>query len=182
MLSKKVNDAVNGQIALELYSSYLYVAMGAWLQAEGFLGSAHWMGLQAREEIYHANKFYTYLLERGGEVKLGPIEAPPCKWASPNEVFEKALAHEEKVSGLINNLMTLAKAEKDHAAEIFLQWFVTEQVEEESSLQDIIRKLKLSSGQGAGMFMIDQELGARALSPIVAAALAGTPSTGGTAA
>jgi len=173
MLSKKMTAALNAQVVAELYSSYLYVAMSAWLQTEGHLGGAHWMSLQAREEIYHATKLYNYILDRGAEVKLGPIEAPPAKWKSPLEVFEKAYAHEQKVTGLINNLMTLAKAENDHAAEIFLQWFVTEQVEEEASAQEVIQKYKLAAGQGAGLFMIDQELAARTLSVAVKDALTG---------
>ena len=174
MLSKKMTAAINSQVVAELYSSYLYVAMSAWLQSEGHLGGAHWMSLQAREEIFHATKLYNYILDRGAEVKLGPIEAPPAKWKSPLEVFEKAYAHEQKVTGLINNLMTLAKAENDHAAEIFLQWFVTEQVEEEASAQEVIQKYKLAAGQGAGLFMIDQELAARTLSAAVKDALTGT--------
>ncbi|MDR2947096.1 MAG: ferritin [Candidatus Adiutrix sp.] len=175
MLSKKMTAAINSQVVAELYSSYLYVAMGAWLQTEGYLGAAHWMGLQAREEVFHATKFYNYLLERGAEVKLGAIEAPPFKWKSALEVFEKSYAHEQKVTALIHNLMSLAKAESDHAAEIFLQWFVTEQVEEESSVQEIIQKYKLAAGQGAGLFMIDQELAARTLSVLVKDALTATP-------
>ncbi len=174
MLSKKMLNALNGQIAAELYSSYLYVSMGAWLQSEGLLGAANWMGLQAREEIFHTQKFYNYILDRDGQVKLGPIEAPPSKWKSPQELFEAAYAHEQKVTGLINNLMTLAKAEGDHASEIFLQWFVTEQIEEETSTQEVARKFKLAAGQNAAVFMIDQELAARALSAEVSAALTGT--------
>lgn len=175
MLSKKMTTALNAQIVAELYSSYLYAAMGAWLQTEGHLGAAKWMSLQVREEMFHSGKFYNYILERGGQVKLGPVEAPPAKWKSPQEVFEAAYDHEQKVSALINNLMTLAKGESDHATEIFLQWFVTEQMEEETMVLDIARKYKLAGDQGAGLFMIDQELGARTLSALVKDALTGTP-------
>jgi Ferritin-like protein len=175
MLSKKMTTALNGQIVAELYSSYLYVSMSAWLQSEGHLGAAKWMGLQAREEVYHADKFYQYILDRGGLVKLGAIEAPPAKWKTPLEVFEDAYAHEQKVTALINNLMTLAKAENDHASEIFLQWFVTEQIEEEASTLEVAQKYKLAAGQGAAIFMIDQELGTRTLSTLVKDALTGTP-------
>ncbi len=174
MLSKKMTAAVNGQIVAELYSSYLYVAMSAWLQTEGHLGAANWMGLQAREEVYHAQKFFKYILDRGAQVKLGAIDAPPAKWKSPQDVFEAAYAHEQKVTALINNLMTMAKEEGDHASEIFLQWFVTEQIEEEASALEVAQKYKLAAGQGAGMFMIDQELGARTLSVMVKDALTGT--------
>jgi len=177
MLSKKMTTALNGQIVAELYSSYLYAAMGAWLHSEGYPGAAHWIGLQVREEIFHAGKMYSYMLERGGQVKLGPVEAPPFKWKSPQEVFEAAYAHEQKVTGLINNLMTLAKSENDHASEIFLQWFVTEQIEEEASTLDIAQKYKLAASQAAGLLMIDQQLGARVLSAMVKDALTGTPPT-----
>lgn len=171
MLSKKMTTAMNNQVTAELYSSYLYVSMSAWLKAEGHPGAAHWMGLQAREEVFHASKIYNYILDRGSQIKLGAIEAPPMKWKSPLEVFEAAYAHEQKVTALINNLMTLAKSEGDHASEIFLQWFVTEQIEEEASTLDAAQKYKLASGQGAGLFMIDQELGARVLSVEVKNAL-----------
>lgn len=174
MISKKMTTALNNQVTAELYSSYLYVSMSAWLKAEGSPGAAHWMGLQAREEVFHAMKMYNYILDRGGQVKLGAIEAPPLKWKSPLDVFEAAYAHEQKVSALINNLMTLAKSENDHALEIFLQWFVTEQVEEEASALDVAQKYKLAAGQGAGLFMIDQELGGRALSAEVKDALTAT--------
>ncbi len=173
MLSKKLTAAFNAQVAAELYSSYLYVSMSAWLESEGFPGAANWMSLQAREEIFHAQKLYQYVLDRGAQIKLGAVEAPPFKWKSALDVFEGAYAHEQKVTALINSLMSLAKAENDHAAEIFLQWFVNEQVEEEKSAMDIIQKLKLA-GAGAGVFMIDQELAARVLSQIVKDALTGT--------
>lgn len=179
MLSKKMTAAINGQIGAELYSSYLYAAMGAWLQSEGYPGAAGWMGLQVREEMFHAGKMYDYILGRGGQVKLGPIEAPPFKWKSPQDVFEAAYAHEQKVTGLINNLLTLARSENDHASEIFMQWFVTEQIEEEASTLEIAQKYRLADGQGAGVFMIDQQLGARTLSVAVKNALTGTPPPAG---
>jgi len=173
MLSKKMTTALNAQIAAELYSSYLYVSMSAWLQSEGLPGAARWMGLQAREEVFHSQKIYNYLLDRDGQVKLGAIEAPPFKWKSPQELFEAAHAHEQKVTGLINSLMNLAKSEGDHASEIFLQWFVTEQIEEEASALEAVRKFKLAAGQNAALFMVDQELGARGLSALVSQALTG---------
>lgn len=175
MLSKKITTAINGQITAELYSSYLYAAMGAWLHSEGYPGAAKWMGLQVREEIFHAGKMYSYILDRGGQVRLGPVEAPPFKWKSPQEVFEAAYAHEQMVTGLINNLMSLARSENDHASEIFLQWFITEQIEEEAGTLEIAQKYKLAAGQGAGLFMIDQQLGTRMLSAAVKDALTGTP-------
>lgn len=175
MLSKKITAAINAQIAAELYSSYLYISMSAWLQSEGFPGAANWMSLQAREEVFHAQKFYKHVLDRGALIKLAAIEAPPFKWKTPLEVFEASYAHEQKVTAMINSLMSLAKAESDHASEIFLQWFVTEQIEEESTAQEVVQKFKLATGGGAGFFMIDQELGARTLSQLVKDALTGTP-------
>ncbi|MDR0882405.1 MAG: ferritin [Candidatus Adiutrix sp.] len=177
MISKKMTTALNAQVTAELYSSYLYVSMSAWLQAEGHQGAAHWMSLQAREEIYHVIKFYNFILDRGGQIRLGPIEAPPAKWKSALEVFEQAHAHEQKVTALIDSLMTLAKSESDHASEIFLQWFVTEQTEEEANTLATAQKYKLAAGQGAGLFMIDQELAARTLTVLVKDALTGVPPT-----
>ena len=173
MFSKKLCAAFNGQITMELYSAYLYLAMSAWLQSEGCPGAARWMSLQAREEAFHAGKFFGFIPRRGGQVKLGAIEAPPARWKSPLEVFEAAHAHEQKVTALIENLMSLAKAEGDHASELFLGWFVTEQIEEEAAALETARKYKLAAGQGTGLILIDQELGARVLSAAVKDALGG---------
>lgn len=174
MLSKKMTTTLSAQVVAELYSSYMYVAMNAWLQTQGHPGAAHWMSIQAREEIQHAMMLYNYILDRDGEVKLGAIEAPPAKWKSPLAVFEAALAHECKVTAMINNLMTLAKGEGDHASEIFLQWFVTEQVEEEATAKEVVQKYTLlADSQGSGLYLIDQELGARTLSAGLKAALTG---------
>ena len=172
MISKTMTSAFNDQIVAELYSSYLYLSMNAWLQTEGFLGSAKWMSLQVREEVVHAQKLYSFILERGGEVKLGAIDAPPAKWNSPLNVFEDALVHERKVTMLINKLMTTAKEEHDHASEIFLQWFVTEQVQEEATASEIAQKFKLA-GSGSGLFLVDRELGTRILDATTQTALAG---------
>jgi len=175
MLSKKMTTAFNGQITAELYSSYLYLAMNAWLAAEGLPGAARWMALQVREEVFHAQKFFNHILDRGGRIALAPIEAPAPKWKTPLEIFEAAHAHEQKVTALLNSLMNLARTENDHASELFLGWFITEQVEEEATAQETARKFKLAAGQGAALFLIDQELGARALSLEIKNALTGTP-------
>ena len=174
MFSKKMLGLLNGQLVAESYSGYLYLAMSAWLQNEGHVGAAKWMSFQAREEFYHAMKFFKYIQDRGGQVKLGAIDAPSDKWNAPLEIFEEAYRHEQKISALINNLMTQAKSEGDHASEIFLQWFVTEQIEEESTVLEVVGKYKLAAGQGSALFMIDQELGARTLSVMVQNALTGT--------
>jgi len=160
-----MEDALNEQINAELYSAYLYMSMSAYFENEGLNGFAHWMKFQAQEEQLHAEKFYSYINERNGRVILKAIDAPPVKWDSALAVFKNALAHEEKITGLINNLVNLAIEEKDHAAHQFLQWFVEEQVEEESNVRNVIDELNLIGGGGSGMFMLNRELGQRVFTP-----------------
>lgn len=162
MLSKNMAESLNEQIKYELYSSYLYLGMSAYFQDAGLPGFAHWMRLQAEEELRHTMKFYDYILERGDKVKLSSVEAPPASWKNPLDVFEKTLAHEREVTARINRLASLARKEEDFAAEIFLQWFVAEQVEEESGVCDVLNRLKLIKGEGQGLFLLDKELGGRA--------------------
>ncbi|MBI5251320.1 MAG: ferritin [Desulfomonile tiedjei] len=161
MINEKIQDAFNEQLNAELYSSYLYLSMAAYFQSVNLEGLASWMRCQAQEEILHAMKFYNFINERAGRVLLAAIEGPPIKWESPLAAFEDAYRHEEKVTGLINNLVDLAIQEKDHAANAFLQWFVNEQVEEESSVDAVVHQLKLAGDQGSGLFMIDRELATR---------------------
>ncbi|MBN2376627.1 MAG: ferritin [Sedimentisphaerales bacterium] len=165
MISKKLLDAINEQINAEYYSAYLYLSMSAWLEAENLPGFANWMQMQNREETMHATKLYDYILERGGRVQLKAIDAPPTKWDSPLAVFEETLKHERKVTALINDLMNLAIAEKDHPATIFLQWFVSEQVEEESSVETVLQQLKMIQQAPGMVFMMDRELGQRSFTP-----------------
>lgn len=162
MLSQSMNDALNEQVKWELFSSYLYLGMSSWYNQNGLPGFAHWMMMQAEEEMHHAMKFYRYILERGGETKLHAIDSPTQCWESATDVFEYGLAHEIDVTRRINALMDVAYAEKDHACTIFLQWFITEQVEEEDSFNDILSKLRLIGGQGEGLFMLDNEMAGRA--------------------
>jgi ferritin len=161
MISKRIEDAFNKQINAELYSSYLYLAMSAYFESVNLKGFANWMRCQAQEEIVHAMKFYDFLFERGGTARLTAIEGPPTAWDSPVHAFEEAYRHEQKVTSLINDRVDLAVQERDHAANNFLQWFVAEQVEEESSADGVIQSLKLAGNQGGGLFMIDRELGQR---------------------
>jgi len=163
MLNPKIEDALNRQINAELFSSYLYLSMSAYFESKSLGGMANWMRIQAQEELLHAMKFYDFINERGGRVVLTEIEAPKTSWDSPLQVFEDTYEHECKVTGLINDLVGLAMAENDHAAVTFLQWFVTEQVEEESNAQTILDKLKLVGDNGVAVFMIDGELGQRTL-------------------
>ncbi|AQQ70451.1 Ferritin [Limihaloglobus sulfuriphilus] len=165
MLSEKMQDAINEQINAELFSAYLYLSMSAWLADNGMPGGANWMKVQAMEEFTHADKFFNYVLERGGKIKLGAINAPQASWESASDVYNGVLEHEQKVTGLINSLMDVAVDEKDHAAKIFLQWFVEEQVEEEASAQEVIDKVKLTSANPGAMFMVDKDLGSRVFTP-----------------
>ena len=158
MISKKMESAINNQINAEFYSSYLYLSMSSYLQSINLKGFANWMRIQAQEELYHAMKFYDYVNERGGKVLVKQIEKPPTEWDSPLAVFEYTYKHEQKVTSLINNLVDLAISEKDHASNSFLQWYINEQVEEESNADELVRKLKMMADTVNGLFIIDQEL------------------------
>jgi ferritin len=161
MMNQKIQEAFNKQINAELYSSYLYLSMSAYFMSISLTGFANWMRVQAQEELVHVMKFYDFINERGGKVTLTAIDGPPTAWDSPLQAFEDAYNHEQKVTALINGLVDLAIAERDHASNAFLQWFVTEQVEEESSADAVVQQLKLAGGAGGGIFMIDRELGQR---------------------
>lgn len=169
MIGKKMLDAINAQINAELYSAYLYMSMQTYFADSGMPGAANWVRIQALEEMTHAEKFSNYVQERGGRVLLTKIDAPQTQWDSPLAVFKAVLEHEQKVTALINNLMDIAIAEKDHAAAMFLQWFVGEQVEEEAGVNAVIDQLELAGQSRGGMFMIDRELGARVFTPPAAA-------------
>ena len=161
MISPKMLETINEQINAELYSAYLYLSMAAYFENQNLKGMAHWMHRQFGEEQEHAKKLYSYLGERGGRVVLKAIAAPPAEWDSPAAVFEAAYAHEQKVTGLIHQLLEQAQAEKDHASVVLLQWFVTEQVEEEAAASDVADKLKRIKDSVQGLFMMDSVLGRR---------------------
>ncbi len=166
MLSERMEKALNKQINAELYSAYLYLSMVSYFESVDLAGCAHYMKAQTQEEMIHAMKIYDFVIERGGRVLLEAIDAPKQEWDSPLAAFEHAYEHEKYVTSLINDLMNLAIEEKDHATQIFLQWFVSEQVEEEASASGVVQKLKLAGGpegKGGGLFMVDRELGQRAL-------------------
>lgn len=162
MISDRMQEAMNQQIVAETYSAYLYLSMAAYFESVNLEGFASWMKCQAQEELTHAMKFYHFIAERGGRIKLGAIDGPPTEWASPLAAFEDAYNHERKVTEMINNLVNIAIEEKDHASNAFLQWFVTEQVEEEASADGVVQQLKLAGDRGGGMFMLNKELGQRA--------------------
>jgi ferritin len=161
MLTDKMQKTLNGQMNAELYSSYLYLSMNAYFKSINLDGFANWMYYQAQEELEHAMKFYDFICQRGGRVQLAQIEAPPSEWNSPLAVFEDTLAHEQKVTGLINDLVEVANAERDHASQIFLQWFVSEQVEEEDSVSGVLEQLRLMGEAKGGLFMMDREMAKR---------------------
>jgi ferritin len=161
MISEKLQDAINEQIKYELYSAYMYLSMSADCSARNLTGFEHWMRLQAQEEIEHAMRFYDFLLERGGRVELQAIDKPPFEFGSPLEIMEQSLEHERFVTSRINGLYDLALAEQDRPAQIMLQWFVTEQVEEEASIDEIVQRMKMFGTDGAALFMLDRDLEAR---------------------
>ena len=165
MLSDKMENALIEQITAEFYSSYLYLSMSAYFESKGLPGCANWMQAQAQEEWFHGMKMYDFVNERGGRVILKAIDQPPAEWDSTLAVFENVLQHEQKVTGLINNLVNLALDERDHATNIFLQWFVSEQVEEEASAGAVLDKLKLIGNDPNGLFVLDGELGQRVFTP-----------------
>ena len=165
MLSKKIEKALNEQLNKEMYSAYLYMSMSAYSTNIGLSGFANWFMVQYHEEMEHAMKIYNYINEQGGKVKLMAIDEPPSVFKGPMDMFQKTLKHEQFITKSINDLMDLAIKEKDHATQIFLQWFVTEQIEEEGNDNEIIDKLKLAGDKGNGLFMIDKELGARVYIP-----------------
>lgn len=149
----------------ELYSSYLYLSMSAYFEAEDLSGFANWMRVQAKEELSHAMKFYDYLVQRGARVTLTEIEAPPKEWDSALAVFEHVYEHEQMVTGLINGLVDLAISLSDHATNNFLQWYVAEQVEEEESASGVLQKVRMAGETPSGIFMVDNELSQRVFHP-----------------
>jgi ferritin len=161
MLSKPMLKALNEQINRELYSSYLYLSMSAHFQSVNLPGFAHWMALQSKEEYEHAMKIFHYIGERNGRVALEAIEKPPTEFKKPLDVMKQVLEHERNVSGLINRLYDMAMNEKDYPTQVMLQWFITEQVEEEKTAGDIIEQLKMVGDMPAGLIMLDRQLGSR---------------------
>lgn len=161
MISKKMQEAINAQINAEMWSAYLYLAMSMDAADKGLKGVAHWFRKQYEEEMEHAFKFVGYLNDQMARVELKPIAEVPTKWACPKTMFEETLKHEKKVTGLINDLYALAVKEKDYATTIFMQWYVTEQIEEEADAQEIIDALELIGKDTAAFYMFDKKLASR---------------------
>ncbi len=161
MISEKMQEALNGQVNKEFYSAYLYLAMSAYCNTIGLPGFSNWMRQQYEEESLHVTKMYDYILAQGGKIHLQQIDEPPKEYGTPLEIFEQTLAHEQFVTGCINELMALAIEERDYATQTFLQWYVSEQVEEESNVNDILAPLRMVGKEGGGLMMIDQQLAKR---------------------
>lgn len=161
MLSPKMLDAMHDHISKEFYSAYLYMAMSAYCDSIGLKGFAKWFMVQYHEEMAHTMRVYEYIQKQGNKVKLLNIDEPPSSWKSPLDVFENALKHEQMVSKRILSLMDLASTEKDHASKIFLQWYVTEQVEEEESVNNVVSQLRLIGDNAQALFLLDKDLSAR---------------------
>ena len=161
MLKKEITDALNEQINKEIYSAFLYMSMSAYTNDLVLRGFANWFMIQYHEEMYHAMKLYEYVQSQGESVVLKTVEAPPAGFTSPLDAFEKTLAHEQVVTKSINDLMDLAIEHRDHATKIFLEWYVTEQVEEEDTASSMITQLQMIGDDPHALLMMDRELAAR---------------------
>lgn len=165
MINKKIEQAFNDQLNAETFSAYLYWSMSAALEEMNLPGFASWMRIQVQEEMAHAMKFYDQIIERGGKVKLVAIDGPQTEWDSVKAVAEGVLKHEQHVTGLINDLMDLSIAKKDHAATMFIQWFVSEQVEEEATAMEMLGKLEIAGDTAGGLYLLDKEMAGRVFTP-----------------
>lgn len=165
MISEKMESALNAQINKELYSSYLYLSMAAFLKSQNLDGFANWMNIQAQEETAHAMAILEFIIQRGGKVTLESIDKPPTQFGSVLDLFETALAHEIYISTLIDTLATFAEEENDRPAQSFLKWYIDEQVEEEANAQDIVAKLKFINCSPGAMLQLDKQMAKRAFEP-----------------
>lgn len=161
MLSNKLLKAINEQIKNELYSAYMYLAMSAEFDSKSLPGFARWTRLQAQEETEHAMKFFDFIIDRGGKVELLAIDQPPVSYGEPLEVFQKVLAHEQKVTAMIYNLYEIALAEKDYPAQVMLHWFIDEQVEEEKNASEIVDQLTMLANHAGALLNVDHHVGKR---------------------
>lgn len=161
MLNETIQESINKQISLEFGSSQAYLAMAAYFENLNLTGFAHWFRVQAQEEVVHAMKFFDYVNDRGGRVRIGAVSEPQNEYASPLDAMEQALGHERKVTASIHAIHDLAVREKDAATQSMLKWFIDEQVEEEKSANEIIQQIKLVGGDGLGLYMIDRQLASR---------------------
>ena len=161
MISSTIQNAINDQIKHEFFSSYLYLSMSAYFETQSLPGFARWMRVQSQEEHEHAMKFFDFLNDRGGSVELQALDQPVGEFQSPLDVFEQSLAHERKVTALIHRLYELALKENDYATQTLLQWFITEQVEEEKNAGQIVEQLKMTGGEPSALLLLDRDLAGR---------------------
>jgi ferritin len=161
MISQGVQDAINEQINHEFFSAYIYLSMSAYFESANLPGFANWMKIQAQEEVTHGMKLFDFINDRGGRVILKPIEGPPTEFKGPADVFEQALKHEQAVTKMIHNLYENADQAHDFATQVALQWFITEQVEEEKSADLIVEQLKMIGNDRPALLILDRELGSR---------------------
>lgn len=161
MIKKSVEEAINKQIVNEFSSAYLYLSMAAYCETINLGGFAQWMRAQYEEERGHALRLFDFLLDRDGKVALQAIEQPPAEFDSPRKLFEQVLSHEVQVTKMINNLYELAQKENDYPTQVEMQWFITEQVEEEKNAADILEQIKMAGSDNTALMMIDRELGNR---------------------
>lgn len=164
MLKQTVEKAINAQINAEMWSAYLYLSMSAYCHASGYPGFGKWFEIQFQEEQDHAKILFNYVIQRNGKVELKAIDAVPTEWDGLLDVLNATLEHEQKVTGLINDLYATAAAEDDYATTSQLKWFIDEQVEEEETAQGIIDNLNMIKDNGYGLYMLDKELGSRTYS------------------
>jgi ferritin len=168
-----VEKALNKQITEEMYSSYIYLSMSAYLESINLPGFAKWMKAQWQEETIHAMKIFNYIIERGGKVELETIKEPPKSWKSVKEIFETAYKHEQYITAKIASLVELSTKEKDHATTSFLQWYVNEQVEEEASADLILQKINMVKEMSGGLYLLDKEISSRPIpAPVIAGIIA----------
>jgi ferritin len=177
MISDDTSARINTQINRELYSAYFYLGLSAQAEARNLKGTAAWFLAKHGEEMAHAMRMYRYLLDQDAPVKLTEIAAPPTETEGVVDMFERTLAHEREVTSAINDLVDHALSEKDHATNVFLQWFVTEQIEEEATVNYILGRLRVFGDQGQGLLMIDNELAG--IAKQMGDATAGAPASAG---
>ena len=160
-MNEAVQAAINDQIKHEFDSAYFYLQESAYFESINQEGFAHWMRVQAKEEVAHAMKFFDFLVDRGARVTLRGLDQPHSDFASPLDAFSRALQHEQDVTAKINKLYGLAVAQSDYPAQVLLQWFITEQVEEEKNATRIVEELKMVGGNTSALLLLNRELGAR---------------------
>ena len=161
MPTAAVEAAINDQIAKEFYASHLYLSMAAWFEDRNLPGFSRWMRIQSQEEHGHAMRLFDYLIDAGGRVRLKGVEDPAVDFESAMQIMEASLKHEQKVTASIRKLYELADKEKDYGTQLHLQWFISEQQEEEKNVGDVIARLKLAGTDNVALLMIDRELAAR---------------------